>query len=214
MKKILALCLAAAMLLTACGGKKESSLYTHGLELVELMGEMTQSDAYYELFSPAAQVREAATEAAEAARMGRYQTPKAVYRISDGEGGLDGLLAKASQGNVSFDGMSKDLKAYVQSRILGSLASILNSQAGTEALAASSIFMCSKSFVCDEASENTAYLYTYEEAPAVLVTFLVGEGHAVYASGAYVLDRDITDGDSLVTLFGFTGLRVELLESE
>lgn len=212
MKRLLTLFLAAAMLLAACGSKKESSLYAHGMELVGLMGEMTQSSAYYELFFPDSQVRDAAADAAEAARAGRYQKPKAVYRISADKDGLGSLLTKASQGDVDFGGMSKDLKAHVQSRIFGSCASILNSPAGAEALAASAIFTCSKSFVCNEATEDTAYLYTFEDAPAVLVTFLVGESHAVHASGTYILNKNITDGDSLGALFGFTGLQIEPLD--
>lgn len=212
MKKLLILCAAAAMLLAACGTKKEKSLYDQGLELVSLMGEMVQSDAYFEMFSAASQVKDAVAGAADAAKAGRYQTPKAVYKISAEKDGLMGMLANAAGADLNLDSMSEELKAYVWSRSLTSLASILNTSAGMEAIAASSIYMCSKTFVCSEAADSTIYLYTYEDACPVAVTFLVGEDHAVYASAAYILNKDITDGDSLTALLGFSGLKAEPLE--
>ena len=211
MKRLFSLCLAAVVLLTACGAKKETSLYAHGLELISLMGEMVQSDAYSEMFFSAPQVKESVEKTARAAAAGAYEKPASVYQITVGEEGLMETIISAAEADVNFDGMSAELKAYVQSRILSSLASILNAGAGTEALAASSVYMCSKSFVCGEASENTAYLYFYEEAIPVLVTFLAGEDHAVYASGSYILNEDITDAESLSSLFGLSGFQVKEL---
>ncbi|MCI8506282.1 MAG: hypothetical protein HFI67_08865 [Lachnospiraceae bacterium] len=212
MKRLFSLCLAAIILLTACGAKKEKSLYAHGLELISLMGEMVQSDAYSEMFFSAPQVKESVEKTALAAAAGAYEKPACVYQISVGEEGLMGTLISAAEADINFDGMSEELKTYVKSRILSSFSSILNSSAGTEALAASSIYMCSKTFVCSEASENIAYLYLYEGASPILVTFLTGEDHAIYASSSYILSEDITDGESIASLFGISGFQVKELD--
>lgn len=208
MKKLLILCLTACVLLTACAGKQEKSLYEQGLDLISLMGEMVQSDAYFDMYAPAIQVKDTAADIADAAAAGNYQSPKAVYQISASESRLMSALGA----DINFDGMSAELKDYLQSQILSSCASILNSQAGTEALAASSIYMCRKSFVCSEASGNTAYLYIYEDAYPVFIVFLTGEDHAVYASGSYILSKDIMNEDNLSTLFAFAGFQIEPLE--
>ncbi len=210
MRELLLLCLVFCLLLTACGAKKEKSLYVQGLELISLMGEMTQSDSYFELFSTVPEVKEQVAEIAEAARSGLYQKPKTVYRITANLDGLMQLLMRSSDAPTPLEDMSPELRDYTQSRLFSSCASILNSAAGVEAIAASSIYMCSKSFVCREAKENTAYLYLYEEAQPVLVTFTVGEDHAVNASGSYVLGK--TDMESLTGLFGFSGFQVDELK--
>lgn len=210
MKKLFSFCLAVVLFLTACGAKKEKSLYAQGLELISLMNEMTQSDSYFEMFSTAPEVKKQVEGIAEAARAGLYEKPKIVYQITADTDGLTGFLESSSGADVNLDGMSPELTAYIQSRIFGSCASILNSAAGVEAVAASSIYMCSKSFVCREAAENTAYLYVYEDARPVLVTFTVGENHAVSASGSYILGE--TDLESLSGLFGFSGFQVEELK--
>ena len=212
MKKRFVLCLAALLLLAACGTKKEKSLYTQGLELISLMGEMAQSDTYFDMFSPAPEVKAQMDGIVQALKAGGYQEPKAVYRITADTEHLMELLTSASGANVSLDGMSPELRDHIRSRLFSSCASILNSSAGVEAIAASYIYTCSNSFVCREAGEDTAYLYTYEGACPVLVAFSVGEDHAVHASGFYILNENIADPESLSGLFGFSGFQVELLE--
>ncbi|MCI8465536.1 MAG: hypothetical protein HFI63_06735 [Lachnospiraceae bacterium] len=209
MKKLFLFCLTAALFLSGCGTKKEKSLYVQGLEIISLMGEMTQSDAYFDMFSSAPEVKAQVEGIARAASAGVYQQPKAVYQITADTSGLMKLLESTSDANVSFDGMSQELKAYIQSRLFISCASILNSTVSIEAIAASSIYMCGKSFVCHETTENMAYLYTYEEACPVLVTFSVGENSAISASGSYILNSDI---ENLTDFFDLSGFQVEELK--
>lgn len=212
MKKLLTLCLAAAFLFTACGTKKEKSLYVQGLELIALMGEMAQSDAYFSMYSTVPEVKAQMDKVARAAEAGIYQNPKAVYQITADPDGLMELLKNTSGADADFDRMPPELKAYAQSRLFSSCASILNSTAGMESIAASSIYTCSKSFVCHEASEDTAYLYTYEDACPVLVTFSAGENYAVNASGTYILNEDMENPESLAGVFGLSGFRIKELK--
>ncbi|MCI8275004.1 MAG: hypothetical protein HFI66_05225 [Lachnospiraceae bacterium] len=212
MKKLFPFCLALVLLLAACGTKKEKPLYDQGLELVSLMNEMTQSDSYFEMFSTSPAIKEQMAGIAEAAQAGLYQKPKTVYRITADMGGLMKFWESSSGADMNLDGMSPELTAYIQARLFNSCASILNSSAGMEAIAASSIYMCSKSFVCREAGESTAYLYIYEDARPVLITFIVGEDNAVSASGSYILGE--TDIESLSGLFGLSGFQIDELNLE
>ena len=115
MKKRFVLCLAALLLLAACGTKKEKSLYTRGLELISLMGEMAQSDTYFDMFSPAPEVKAQMDGIVQALKAGGYQEPKAVYRITADTEHLMELLTSASGANVSLDGMSPELRDHIRS---------------------------------------------------------------------------------------------------
>ena len=59
--------------------------------------------------------------------------------------------------------------------------------AGAETLAAASICTVSDTFVCDNLTQNTLYLYTYETAVPVMVSFVTGQDGAVLATGIPIL---------------------------
>ena len=222
MKKI-AICFSfiLAFLLCACGAKSDGkagqkSLYAQGLDMISLMGEMVQSDTYFAAYSSVPTLREPVKEISQAVSGGQYDKPAAVYRLSLQEDGLAAILQRSGT-DLSDADLSDDLKAYMHSKMLGACANFFNSPAGTEALAASAVYTCSKSFVCMEASENVLYLYTYENTNPVLISFLVGEDHAVYASGTYILNEtiDMTDLASINAVLGLDVpiFQIELLET-
>ncbi len=220
-KTTICLTLAMVFLLCACGSnnngtagqKAEKSLYAQGLDIISLMGEMVQSDSYFASYSSTPALKDCMEGISRAISEGQYDKPSAVYCLSLREEGIAEMFRKA--GTDPSGDMSDRLKAYMQSKIFGSCASLLNSSAGTEALAASSIYTCTTSFVCSEASENVIYLYTYENANPVLISFIVGEGHAVYASGTYILSENIDMADmasSANDVLGVSLFQAELLE--
>ncbi len=158
---------------------RKASLYEQGLELITLMQEMAGNDTYMSLYSSSTELQEIISVVAE----GDYSAPKEVYKIT-----IDEKLLLSLGGEVSMDGMSEQLQEYMCARLYASIATQLNARlGGANVLAAASICTASKTFVNSEITENMIYLYTYENAKPVVITFIPGEDNTVSASGYFIL---------------------------
>ena len=173
---VIILALAMALSFSACGSNKDhaetKSLYAQGLEVVQLMAEMTNTEAYIDIHTGDSAIK----DIIQSISNGDYSAPKAVYAISITD---ENLTAMAELGNL--DNASEELKSVLMQRVLGSLIPQINGMSGVENLAASSVCTVGKTFVDENATENAIYLYTYENATPVAVTFTVGEDQAVSA---------------------------------
>ncbi len=205
--------LAAAVLiistlgLSACESRADSpkSLYSHGLDVIRLMCEMANSEEYVSLYinndDVAAIVREMGA--------GDRTAPKAVYAISvDGES----LALLAAMTEVSLDNASKELKSYIGQRVLSSLATQINAMGGTNGIAAASICTVEKTFVDATAAKDVIYLYTYDDAVPVAVTFTVGEDRSVSANGVFVVYDGFECGSADDIRSFFSYMTVEVTE--
>jgi hypothetical protein len=180
-KKSLAivLSLASILFLSACNGHggpgNQRSLYERGLSIVSLMDELAGEPLTTspELIS-----------ALSAIEQGDHSVPKAVYKITVSDENL--LFLMASQG---IQGNSDRVKQYIKQRALSAIISRLNSEAGTTALAASSVCSATEAFVYNDLSENAIYLYTFEDAVPAAVTFIKGVDGAVTATGSFLLNN-------------------------
>lgn len=133
--------------------------------------------------------------------------PKAVYAISVID---DSLTAMA--GLDQLDHAPAELKAFLMQRILGSLMTQVNGMSGVENLAASSICTAGKTFVHENLAEDVIYLYTYENAFPVAVTFTAGEDQAVSANGVFVLYDGFTCGSAEEIKSFFSYITVDVTE--
>ena len=190
MKKLIALVLALVIMvlsLSACSNNesnsKTKSLYAQGLEIVQLMSEMTRTEEYVDIHTGDSEIKTIISDIST----GDYSSPKAVYAISISD---ENLAAMAELD--SLENASEELKTFLMNRVLGSLMTQINGMSGVEKLAASSVCTVGKSFVNENATDNVIYLYTYENALPVAVTFTVGEDQAVSASGVFVLYEEFT----------------------
>ncbi len=198
---------ALVLSLSACG-KHESntetkSLYAQGLEIVQLMTEMTQyADVFYTGSSEVQSV-------AQKIGTGDYTTPKAVYAISISD---ESVAVMAELMGLGLDRASEELKSYFMQRVLSSMIGQINARGGADKLAAASICSVGKTFVNENVNENVIYLYTYENAVPAAVTFIVGEDHAISASGVFVICDEFTfdSADEIKSLF--QGIHVEVTE--
>ena len=172
----------ALLLSGACGREREEqaedkSLYEHGLELVSVLEEMANSDQYIELYGGTPQLKELLS----AAGSGDFTSPSAVYRITGGRSmGL-------ALGMLEISELSEELQKSLKSRMLSAIITQINALGGSTVLAASSVCTAQKLFVSGELTENEIYLYVYENAVPVAVTFVAGEGGAVSATGMFIL---------------------------
>lgn len=179
-----------ALGLSACGDSGSSgetkSLYAQGMEIIQLMSEMTQSETYTTAYTDNEGVRAVVQAIADC----DYTSPKAVYALSAADEDLEALVKLIDLGDASGD-----LKAFFTQRAFSSLMTQVNSRGGAEILAASSICSVEKTFVNGDVKENVIYLYTYDDAVPAAVTFLVGEDQAVSGRGTFVM-CDAFDCDS------------------
>lgn len=180
-RKYIALILALACLAGVAGGalaeeQPGESLYTRGLEVVRLMSEIAGTEAYVGLHTDDDAVKAIAAEVGGQ----DHSAPKAVYEISFRSFYL------AMLGQLAAGGASEELRTHAERQYMGSLAAMANGEsAGT--LAASVLCSVEKTFVDEDFEGVAVYLYTYEDAAPVLVTFAAGDGGAVSAQGSFLL---------------------------
>ena len=192
-----AISLSALLFLGACNSKITSSpaseLYSQGLALVSEMNEAVQNEAWVSLFTGDPAVKEILSKAGQ----GDFSQPRAVYEIQFSDQAITSLT-----GQADLTGFSESLQSRIYASIQGAAANQINAMAGAETLAAASICTVSDTFVCDNLTQNTLYLYTYETAVPVMVSFVVGQDGAVLATGVPILSDSFSpDSPENVQLF-------------
>lgn len=203
--------LAAAVCISACGSQKSDagtrSLYEQGMEIVALMCEITQSEEYIEFYGGSSEIKSVVQNMST----GDHTTPKAVYAISVPEEKLAAILELSDLANAS-----KELKSFLMQRVLTSLMTQINGRSGVEKLAASSVCTVNKTFVNENVKEDVIYLYTYDNAVPAAVTFIVGEDHAISASGVFILYDEFPCGsaDEIASFFSYIGVEVTEVRPE
>lgn len=184
--------LSVAVLLGSCGSKpggatSGKSLYEQGLEIISVMKEMAGNEDYIAFLSPDGGLKDLLSEAAA----GDFSMPKAVYQIKVSESAFLELS------ELDLDALSVPLQENLKSRVAPAVFNQINAQGGVETLAAASVCTAGKTFVSSELTESMIYLYVYEDAVPVAVTFTKGEDGAVSALGTFVLyDEFPTDSAS------------------
>ena len=208
MKRWFAGLLSAMMLLSLCACSDETtqttddkSLYEHGLDVIAVMSEMTQLESYVETYTGSGEIKEVVKRIGE----GDYTAPKAVYAIS---ATAEQIVAYA--GVDELEGASEMLQQVMENKFVVALTSQVNGMAGAMNLAAASVCTAGKTFVSDDISENVIYLYTYENAKPVCVTFTCGEDNTVSASGMFMMYDEFTCNsvEDLEAFFGEFGIKV------
>ena len=192
--------------LSACnqaGSAGTKSLYAQGLEVVQLMSEMAQSEEYVKFYTGSDEIG----SMIQTIGSGDFASPQAVYAISVADENLSAIM-----GLGNLDGVSEKLQGFLKQRVLASLVTQVNAMGGTESLAASSICTAGKIFVNEGATEDVIYLYVYENAAPVAVTFIIGENQAVSASGMFILYDGFTCGSAEEIKSFFQYITVEVSE--
>lgn len=203
MKKCMTIVLAVlvTLVLYGCGNAaaKDSSLYTQGLDVANLVVQAAQSDAYLDQLSGNASLREILEDAAQ----GDYSSPKAVYEL------------RFSSLPVETDTLPEPLATALHQQLLPTLISQLNAAAGAETLAAASVCTMTKTFVSSDATDDTLYLYQYETGSPIAVIFTPGEDGAVSARGCFLLCPDVPQqgtaeeiADSFAQILGISAPQV------
>ena len=209
MKKAIAfvLVLVIIMGLAACGAAKEvkdsKSLYSHGLDVISLLSQMTGSENFIGIYTANSEIKDIIL----ALGGHSYETPDAVSAITVPE---ETLMGMAELSNL--EGVSEELKNYLTQRVMASIMSQINAMSGVENLAASSVCTVGKTFVSENATENVIYIYTYEGTAPVAVTFTLGEDHTVSATATFIFYDGFTCGSAEEIESAFSDIAVNVTE--
>lgn len=207
--------------LSACGNSESNtagkSLYTQGLEIIQLMNEAAQSEEYINIYTENSEIKSIVQNISA----GDYSAPKAVYAISITDENLAASVYAISTTDenlaaieelTSPDNPSEMLKSFLMQKIFSSVMTQINGLSSVENLIATSICTVSRCFVNENVNDNIIYLYTYDNAVPVAVTFIVGENHAVSASGVFILHDEFTcDSTDEIKSF-FSDITVDVTE--
>jgi len=205
-RKILWAVLAYGMLLASCGTTDSElpSLEVRGMQIVSMLEEIAESDEYLSIYSADPELLSIIGSFAE----GDRSDPKTIYRLT-----LSDESVKALCGTDVLTSLSPRLQDFLEGRVQASIVNIANARGGSTVLAATSICTAGITFVSDEITDDTIYLYTFEDAVPAAVAFTVGEGNTVTASGTFLAAEDLnTDSPETVReFFSETDLTVEVI---
>lgn len=207
MKKMVVSVVLSVLLLASCGtATEEKSLYVRGMEVVSMLDELAGNEEYLTVYTATPEILELAATMAE----GDRSSPKTVYEITVPE---EMLLALAEVDGVS--GLSDELRTYLLNRTQSTVPVTVNSRNGVETLAATSVCTVGKSFVNSDVTAGSMYLYTFEDAVPVMVTFTPGEDHTVSASATFLMGEiDTSSADTVAAFFEEYGATVSVVPAE
>ena len=196
--------------LMSCNGAARS-LIECGEEVVSLMAEMVENEAYESLYN----MPPAYDETIDKLRAGEYSKSLAVYELLIPEE----ELLKSFGTEINKENFSDDLYKYVCSSAYTSFASRINQLNGVESIAVMSAFSAQKNFTVENLSENKIYLYVFEGGCPVAVTFVADGEDSVRAIGHFIInDSFATDGESSIKesceSFDIKGVTVKLIYSQ
>ena len=205
MKKFL-IAVLMSVLLTSCGTTdfELPSLEVRGMQIISMLEEIAESEDYLSIYSSDKEL----LDIIDTFAAGDHSDPKTIYRLTLSEESVKSLC-----GTDILTFLSPELQSFLESRVQASVINIANARGGSTALAATSICTAGKTFVSDEITADTIYLYTFENAVPVAVSFTVGEGHTVSASGTFLIAEELnTDSpESIKEFFSEIDLNVEIV---
>ena len=206
-KYIVLLTLLVTIGLTACGiNKDSSSLYDQGLEVVKVMDEMAKSDSYTKYFTGNDEI----LKIIEGIAVGNYSEPKEVYEVVFPEN-IHQLLFGGTDAEIS---MSDELDNIMRKKMMASIVTQINAYGGSMNLAASTVCTASKSFINDELENNLIYIYVYDDAAPIAITFLKESDDIVSANGSFLISDELKalDAESITMLFEEMNVTVRNIE--
>lgn len=179
MKKLaIVLCVALMLVLCSCAGAGEGAAFVDkGLEIATAMGEMAATDGYVAAMSASDEIKAACAIAGK-----DYSKPKGVYIVD--------VTSPEPDLDVGFS--SDLLNRQLDNRIRTYWVNQLNGMFGVGKLAASAVLTLNNVFVGQEGCESAVYLFVYDGAYPIAVSYFVGEGGAVSATGNFLMVDDFS----------------------
>lgn len=222
-RRICILCTAVLMICTLCGCQSSnsggqpdvpevSSLYEEGLALVSDMHVLASDAVYIDMISSSPDVK----KNIEAAALCNYDKPSGVYCISNIKDIAKATILLSGLQNKIDSTLSETADEYIQNSAGVQLANILIARlGGAQNLAAASVIRTSSCFYNPSCTEIKVYIYAYDDAYPVIVSFIPGKNGAVSANASCVLVDSVRGAgrDKINEFLGSSGYR-DLYELE
>lgn len=174
----------------AAGESGDISLYDRGLGLIESMNSLAGDDNYRKMIGMSQECESIINDITAM----DYTTLKQVYRVTNIDDIMNFTMYMSGVDDSTFKGESKD---YIKSRYADSVGNVLmSSKSGVMALATSSIFTRQEFFVDKSVTEPLLYVYIYEDAYPVLVSYIPGLDGAVSAKACYLIIDGLIGADT------------------
>ncbi|MBQ4631058.1 MAG: hypothetical protein IJB70_08765 [Clostridia bacterium] len=205
--KLLSVFIMVLSLFSSCSEKHDKkSLYEHGYDIAQTMVQKAASEQWSQVYTSSEEI----LEYGEKISSGSYDKPSTVYELTFNENILKREFSKADIGS-----MDKSLKDELFNKMPSSIPSVINGTCGSTVLAASTIYTSGKLFVDNSLKENMAYLYCFDGAYPVYVSFVKGEDGAVSASGTFIFSEDLMNNfDDKYNLKKIFGMGINIKEQE
>ena len=182
---IIAVSVMMLVLLCSCSVKSENTstlLYIKGLELIQRMDIMAESEEYINLVSASMELGETVRKIGE----GNYSEPKAVYKIT-----IPKEAAASLYMGDKITEVPEELKREIERRFIVSIPTRINALNGSKFVAATSVVTLGDSFINDDLKNNTLYIYLYEGEYSAMVSFFPGNENIVGTSAGFVINDSL-----------------------
>ena len=186
----------------------QTILYNKGMDLVALLSEMASSDIYNSMRYPQGEI----LDLVKMIGSQDHTTPVSVSQIQTDFDALMQAVGSADQ----VQQLPENVLNHLKKGIITSLPTMLDTQQNNMTIiAASSLCKAGKTFVAEGLTESTMYLYVFDAAVPVFVTFVPGDDNSVSASASFViLDETASpaDAEDVKALFQTAGIQAEFSE--
>lgn len=181
--------MAIVLMATGCGAKTQdtSKIFEENAnEVIKKMAEKAKSEEYIQFYTNYDIVADVIGKVAD----GDYSVPKNIYKITFTSEGIQELLAM--EGGETKN-LSESLKAELEDKMVAAIGTMLNSNAGAQAVVLASVLQTEQCFVCENVIEKCIYLYFYEQGAPVVISFVPGKDNTVMARGVFVVREDMEE---------------------
>ena len=167
----------------------EMSLTDRGLELVSSMNSLAGNESYRKIIGGSEDIEEIIREISTM----DYTSPKQVYKVTNLDDILKLSLSMSESELESFDEEDKEIIINKLAQGIGNI--IMAKKSGVKELAASGAITRQELFVDKSVKEPIIYIYTYQEAYPVLISFIPGQDGAVSANASYLIIAEMIGAD-------------------
>jgi len=168
------------------GFAKEKSIYNHGLELVEELGKISQSEKFISCFFNSGK-----DFWYERKDLLKPSTIVKCYELNLNDNDFIKMLSM-----IEPSELDSDVVELLEKKISGAFfLTMLNARMSSMLVALSSVLTTSKLFDSSELKKSTNYIYVFENSYSIFVSFTKGEDKAVLATANYILLDDFINAD-------------------
>ena len=191
MKKFILVLVVCLLCLTAVSCDAPTKSLTQRCdEIVSAVAEMVNSDEYVQAMIGGISAYNEEISKIKAVDFSKVQ---AKYELGFSQ---DELLKKLYSQKVDVEKLPEPIKNKLSLGLGSSLASLVNSKAGSDKMAVSAIFSAGDCFVDESIKENKYLLYVFEPGCSMLISFVPREDGAVTSSGTLILNEAFKNGSA------------------